>query len=162
MKIGTNLTLTPGPSTLVMPEDTAEAFAAMEQEALEGERSQSLSDGIRPCETPYLELTLLDEDGEPAAFARYSVAAGGARQSGTLDENGHVRIDGVDVSADQVMLKVLVVDDASQPDDQPVYEIQLVPIEAPLSMEREGEPEPDLAPYFHPSFDHRQLPAGDE
>lgn len=156
------LIMTAGPLRLKAPEDKAEAFAGMEQEALEGEMSQALSDPILPCETPYLELSLLDGDGEPAAFANYRIAvAGAAPQSGTLDANGYVRIEGLNVSADEVMLKVHITEDPDDPGAVPVYEIQLVALEAMAAESLEEEPAPDVLPYFHPAFDQR-MPIDDK
>lgn len=156
------LTMTAGPLRLKAPEDKAENFAAMEQEALDGEMSQALSDPILPCETPFLELSLLDGDGEPAAFARYRITvADAAPQSGTLDGNGYVRIEGLNVSADEVMLKVHITEDPDDLAAAPVYEIQLVALEAIAADSLEEEPAPDVLPYFHPTFDQR-MPADDE
>jgi hypothetical protein len=156
------LTFEAGPPTLNPPAEPADAFAAMEAHALLLDASSSLSDPILPCQPPYIELDLVIDD-EPAAFANYRLSVPGAEgRSGKLDERGHIRIDGVDVSAGDVMLKVHVEDDDTDPDAEPVFEIQLVPVESAEPVDEDEEEEPELLEYFHPTFDHRLVPFDDE
>jgi hypothetical protein len=159
-------TIEVGASTLKDPApEASESFAAMEAEIAQAERNDALADPVAPCETTWLELTLTDADGNPAANAKYRLTApGGEGRTGTLDENGFARIDDIDVPADTAMLKVWIVDDPSDPDAPPRYEVQVVEKADEAEAEAEAEPEADDAAepeYFHSTFD-RQLEDDDE
>jgi hypothetical protein len=157
-----DLIITAGPPMLKEEEDTASAFSAMEEEIASGYRSDTLADPILPCLQPSVELTLLLDDDEPAAFAKYSLSLpGGDVRSGVLDENGFVRIEDLDIPADQVMLQVEVFEDDDDPESVPEFTLQLVPkVPDPETAEtlQEDSPEQD---YFHPTFDHRVVPPSD-
>ena len=147
-----------GPSTLKdPPPEPLESFQSMNEEVVLGERNDELSDPILPCQKPWLELTLLDDNGEPAAYANYRITApGGGGRTGQLDANGHVHIDDIDVPADKAMLKVWIVDNENDPDAPPTYEIQLVPkAPDPEVQQIETEQPPEEPEYFHPTFDRR-------
>lgn len=156
-------TIEVGPSTLKPPEpEPSESFAAMEQELAQAERNEELGDPVMPCESTWLELTLTDAEGNPAANASFKLTApGGEGRTGTLDENGFVRIEGIDVPADTAMLKVWVVDDPNDPEAPPKYEVQLVEKVDEAEPEAPQEEAPAEPEYFHSTFD-RQLVDDDE
>jgi hypothetical protein len=151
-----NWSIDPGEGEFEDPEpDPLESFDSMEEEVVSGERGATLTDPILPCKEPWLELTLLGPDDEPAAFADYRLSAPGAERSGKLDKDGHVRIDGIDVAADEVMLKIQIVDD-EDPEKPPTYELQLTPIEKDDVLKQQAiEKIPDEPEYFQPTFDGR-------
>ena len=148
-----------GPPTLTDVEDSAASFAAMEAEVAEGASSRSWADAILPCKQPCLEITLLLEAGTPAAFADYTVTAAGHDLHGKLDANGYVRLEGVDVPADQMMLEVEIEDPEEEDSDEPPkYRVNVVPIGPQEQRAVTRAAEDKIAErYFNPTFDRRRV-----
>jgi hypothetical protein len=115
----------PSPAESKPDDDAPESFAMAEETVLT-EKSRTLGSPILPCQTPWVELQLFDADGEPVQGAPYSISGGGVSQSGRLDKDGFVRLEGVDLNAEQVMLAVEVEEDDN---GELSYTLEVVPLE---------------------------------
>ncbi len=137
-----------GETVLQERPNDARSFAAMEEES-QAAPSRSLRDPVLPCQKSFVELCLALPSGAPAAGAKFKLDAPGAPpQSGTLDEQGKVRIEDIDIDPQKVMLKVHVTEEG---EEEPVYRLQLVAKEEQEPQEEEPEEEAD-AHYFFPDI----------
>lgn len=141
------------------PPEPQDAFASMEAAIVEGELQEESLSPVLPCQNPYLELTLTDDDGNPLANAKYKLTApGGENRTGTLDENGFVHLDGIDIAADTCSLRLQIQEDENDPEADPTYEVQVVPKETEPEPAEDEEPgEPEQTEYFHSSLDVRSI-----
>lgn len=94
-------------------DDPLTSLASMEQEVSTLE-DEDVTAPATSCGTPWLEVFLYDDDGEPAQGADYDLSAPGVpAQKGKLDERGCVRVEGVEADdPDALDLQVAVDRDA--------------------------------------------------
>ncbi len=129
-------------------DDPVEALAAMEEEAQQ-EPTTPVDAPAEACPKPWLELTLLADDGKPLAGAAYKVDLPSFQGEGTLDDRGFVHLDDVKAMASEISVRILR--DDTDPEN-PVYRVEIVPKESPTTMELEPAIDHELD-FFDIPFD---------
>ncbi len=136
-------------------DDPLKSLLSMEAEALDP-RNDSLGSPVLPCEKPWLEITLLREDGSPAAGAPFKLSLPGATASGTLDDQGFKRIEGVEVDTAESELEVRVTLD--EDGEAVAYELTVVPGKHRAEDGASASPLQDGEPLDRIEFDEQWRP----
>ncbi|HEY3838378.1 MAG TPA: hypothetical protein VGL72_17485 [Bryobacteraceae bacterium] len=97
-----------------MSDDQADSLAAARKDAVNADDPSPVSDCPDAAKT-WVEIVLEDDSGNPVSDEEYLITApDGSEHSGTLDENGLARVDGIDPGTAQVSFPMLEDDDWSE------------------------------------------------
>jgi hypothetical protein len=122
------------------PDDPAEALAAMDEEIESATSTLEVGSPILPCQRPWLELVLFDEEQRPVEGAPYTLSLpDGTRRQGTLGPGGRLYEEDVDADAEKLMVVVEV--EENEDGTVKAFHVQVVPREEePEEEVSEGEP----------------------